>query len=181
MGQVPEATRRLDEAREAIGELVESARWAVLRLDEVREAHPTDPVVLALVRAAIQLLRADLVDVDRAAEELLAKAMPSRRFDVEGVGRLERHGGREWSDWRHDALGRELAVRACVDPETGECVGSPREAAERAVALVLEAASVNWRVRPLRDELGIELAEFATQVTTRHRVRMPRLDRRTGV
>lgn len=55
-----------------------------------------------------------------ALADKLAKALPDKRFTVEGVGTFERHGGKKRTKWDREALLSAVLDSRMADAETGE-------------------------------------------------------------
>lgn len=147
----------------------------VLALDDLRvqASRDCDWHALARLRDVVRRAKADLVDVDKSMEDELARLMPSRQCEINGLGVIIRHAGGEWAGWDDQATGEAVAGKAIeAKPSTDD----PFTAAAVAVAAVLEASSVEWTIKALRS-LNLDPAVFATRVDTRITVQLPKLDR----
>lgn len=147
----------------------------VLALDDLgtKAARDCSWEALARLRDVVRRAKADLADVDRTLEDELARLMPARQCEVNGLGQITKHTGGEWVAW-DDLQAGDLVASAAIEkkPSTDD----PFTAAGIAVRALLEAASVTWRVKALR-EAGVDPAVVATHVDTRAKVQMPKLDR----
>lgn len=107
-----------------------------------------------------------LADVTRRFEQLVVSLMPQRVVQLDGVGTLERHGGRDYRGWDHARLISLLAARAAdrrVDRDTGEIL-PPAVFAQAVADLIAKCAAIyKWKVTGLREE-GIDPEQFCEVV-----------------
>lgn len=140
-------------------------REAILAVDDQRQAMAEAGDLDNLARGLAQLrtLVGDLRQLSHAVEDDVARLMPAKRCEVEGVGAIEKRKGTDRKAWKWDDL-LPLLVRMYLDPElTGE-LPSSSEAVERMRALITEVIGVTPskgpRLTPLRG-LGIDPDEYA--------------------
>lgn len=140
-------------------------REAILAVDDQRQAlaEAGDLDNLARGLAQLRTLVGDLRQLAAATEDDVARLMPAKRVEVEGVGAIERRKGTDRRSWQWDDL-LPLLVRLYLDPDlTGE-LPDAAEAVERMKALIVEVVGVTPskgpRITPLR-ELGIDPDEYA--------------------
>lgn len=90
--------------------------------------HAAEITDLALIDKAIVQARADLADILRDLENELGRRMGTKRVTVEGVGVLERHPRKSYTQWDREALLADVLDSKLVNAETGELVDeSPLE------------------------------------------------------
>lgn len=140
-------------------------REAILAVDDQREQLAQAGDLDNLARGLVQLktLVGDLNQLTRAVEDDVARLMPAKRVEIEGVGAIERRKGTDRKAWKWDDL-LPILVRTYLDPDlTGELPSTP-EAVDRMRALIVEVIGVTPskgpRLTPLR-ALGIEPDEYA--------------------
>jgi hypothetical protein len=140
-------------------------REAILAVDDQRQQLAEQGDLDNLARGLVQLktLLGDLRQLSQAVEDDVARLMPAKRVEVEGVGAIEKRKGTDRKSWQWDDL-LPVLVRLYLDPElTGE-LPSSSEAVERMRALITEVIGVTPskgpRLTPLR-AAGIDPDEYA--------------------
>ncbi|MGH9002123.1 MAG: hypothetical protein ACRDYV_03240 [Acidimicrobiia bacterium] len=129
---------------------------STLAAEGLRLQASADVPGLAALLAAVRRGRATLALLESEIETLLAGLMSSNVVVVDGVGVLERRGGRKRSNWDHARLASMLAARVAdqrrVDPDTGEILARPPgRLAQDVVDELLTCAGVSyWKVGELR-------------------------------
>lgn len=143
---------------------VDALRAAIHAADVQRTELAEDGDYETLVHGLAQLLplRRDLSDLLRAVEDDIARLMPSKTVEVEGVGVVERRKGTDRKKWDWDSL-LPLLIRLWVDPDgTGEMPAAP-EVVERMKALITDVVgttpSKGPKVTPLR-AAGVDPDEY---------------------
>ena len=155
-------------------DVVEAAGPSILAEKE-RLAGCADTAGLARLLAAVRHARASLAFIESELETALAAAMPGPVVAVDGVGVLERRGGRKRSNWDHARLASMLAARVAdqrrVDPETGEVLARPPgRLAQDVVDELLACAGVSyWKVGELRAR-KVDPAAFCEEAPGRQTV-----------
>lgn len=124
---------------------------------------------LAYGLVALKKITDDLRILNRAVEDDLARLMPTKRVELEGLGVLERRKGSTRRNWQSEEL-LERVLRLGIDPEgTGELPG-PAELVSRLRSALLAAVpftgSLGWRVNALK-ELGLDPSEWCEEIPGR--------------
>ncbi len=118
--------------------------------------YPLDVEEAAPILKAVRDMKWTLGVLEKSIESKLVEAMPKKKVSIEGLGTLERMTGNTRKNWDHRLLASMIAGRAVVDEATGEIL-APKEAAERAKDLLLEAAAISyWRAGVLREKFGLD-------------------------
>lgn len=93
-------------------------------------------------------------DVQRHAEDHIARLMPQPEVNLGDEIILERHGGTAWGNWDWDAIFKEIGADRWIDPDTGERVlPALREIVPTSKSVTPKAALWNKRGVP-KDEVG---------------------------
>lgn len=139
-----------------------------LAAESASRAGAADLPGLAALLNAVRRARATLAFLESEVETLVAGLMPSQVVAVEGVGVLERRGGRKRSNWDHARLASMLAARVAdqrrVDPDTGEVLARPPgRLAQDVVDELLACAGLSyWKVGELRAR-KVDAAQFCEE------------------
>jgi len=102
-------------------EAVQLVRSALLSMDELRLANPEDPDGLTRLLQIVRIFERDLVSLRRSTMGDLFAAMPDKKRDVDGVGRIERKQGRSRVIDDITAVDAAIVTRCAYD-EHGELV-----------------------------------------------------------
>lgn len=156
------------------------ARWlraALLVVDKRRDelAAEGDWEALAHGLAAVKTIADDLRALTRALEDDVARLLPAKRVEVEGLGVIERRRATTRRNWQSLELLDELIRRAIVDPETGSIVTDDVIIRQRIVEILTDTipftGSLGWRIVALRDR-GIDPAMWCEETPGRETVQI---------
>lgn len=153
-------------------------RHGLAQLDDQRAAlaEQGDLDTLAAGYVALTALLGDLRDLARAVEDDVARLMPSKRVEIDGLPVLERRRGADRRAWDWDTL-LPLLIRLYVDPDgTGEMPDAV-EVIDRMRELIVDVIGVTPskgpKVTPLK-EMGIDPDEYAESKPGRQTVQIHR-------
>lgn len=168
-------------------DLIPALRKVIAMMDDVRAelALAGDKVNLAIGAADVAMLADELLTVKKQAAVDIARIVAAedgpKFFDVEGLGRVEVHGGTDRKKWQSTDVLTEVIFRAIVDPETGEWRNPDADAIDLAKEIerniqtaVGMTGSTSWKVGKWDEKtqtyvgglrsLGIEPDDYCEQV-----------------
>ncbi len=123
--------------------------------DRAALAEAGDVDALAWGMARLRDLRLSFAALLDAVEQDVARLMPDRLHDVEGLGILERRKAKKRTEWDHRGVAKAVLEQAW---EAGD-INSPTDV----VDLLLKVAGVGyWKVTELRPR-GIDSADFCRE------------------
>lgn len=144
----------------AVPDPLTQLRRAVARLaDEVTEletAGDTDSLAWGVDHLA--RLNGDLRQLEREARQALARIMPAKQVEVDGLGVVERRRGSTRKAWDSDGLLEQLKRRAFAETE-GDKAAALDVLEAKLRACVPFTASLGWRAGALRAE-GLDPDEW---------------------
>lgn len=155
------------ESHDFLLDVVDAAAPSILAARD-QLASAGDAAGLARVLAALRTARTRLAFIESEVEAALAATMPTAVIAVEGVGVLERRGGRKRTAWDHPRLASLLAARTAdqrrIDPDTGEIMARPpgRLAQDVADELLACAGLSYWKTGALKAR-GLDPADFCEE------------------
>ena len=127
---------------------------AVATIEEAAK-HAAEVEHLAHILIESRKARADLATIEREVENELGQRMGEYRVTITGLGVLERHARKSFTQWDREALLRDVLDSKFVNTETGELVD------ESPLEKVLAVWNLGAPRRTVLKERGLQPDEYA--------------------